>query len=142
LIKETEFFPLQATYQEHYGTLEGIKRAAVISGESPSAAPQATLFDVPGEADAEEPCEGLAHAGGDLVPAKATFVEDTKAFVEKIKDDDETSVGTGGSTTDDGEEESGPSGTRGRKTTRPPYIDTNGGNPCNGRIVRRSRSST
>jgi hypothetical protein len=97
-------FPLQATYKEHNGTLEGIKKAAVISGASPSAAPQATLFDVPGEAAAEEPCEGLAHAGGDPVPAKATFVEDAKTVVENIRDDDETSVGTGGSTTDDGGE--------------------------------------
>jgi hypothetical protein len=125
LIKEakqfdkTFAFPLQATYKEHNGTLEGIKRAAVISGESPSAAPLASPFDVPSEDAIEEPCVGHAYSSSEgYALAKTTFVED------KTREDDETSVGTGGSTTDDGDQESGPTKTRGRKTTRPPYIDT------------------
>jgi hypothetical protein len=96
MFDKTFVFPLQATYKEHNGTLEGIKKAAVISGESPSAAPQVTLFDVPGEDAVEEPCVGHAYSGGDHVPAKATFIEDTKQEASKTRDDDETSLGTGG----------------------------------------------
>ena len=52
-------------------------------------------------------------------------------MIETIKDDDATSVGTGGSTTDDGGDE-GPDDKQAdgtnmylcKKTTRPPYIDT------------------
>ena len=126
MLDKTFVFPLKATYEEHNGTLEGAKRASALSGDTPSATPQGTPFDVPDDKVADEPSEGSAHSGVTPVLAKTTLVEEKQeAITVTPTDADAPLVESGGSTSDEGGEarDSMQGGSR-RKSTRPPYIDS------------------